>query len=200
MKNIIILIIMLLCSSGNADKENTSKNTETFLYIYKKAITYPYINQKLASRYAYVIMRHSEKYNLDPKMIARQIEQETHFRYWRISNKQAYGAMQVTPYFYEYLIWHIPVDRGRLAKHIDKKKIKNFRKYFLRIDYNIEMGCYVMRGHINKYTNISLALVAYNHGEGTDYFENCLSNGVPKNNKYVNKIIGNSIDKMRIIN
>lgn len=105
-------------------------------------------------KYSQSIYKYSEKYDLDPYFVAAVIKAESNFNANAVSNKNAYGLMQVT------------ASTGLWIA--EKMKLKDFEvdKLF-QPEYNISMGCWYLKDLKKEFDgNMDLVLAAYNGGRG----------------------------------
>lgn len=105
-------------------------------------------------KYSNYITKYSEKYELDPYLVAAVIKTESNFDEGAKSNKNAYGLMQITP------------DTAEWAA--EKMDIKNFNIKMLKDpEFNISMGCWYLNNLREEFNgDIELVLAAYNGGRG----------------------------------
>lgn len=105
-------------------------------------------------KYSDYIIKYSKVYNIDPYLAAAVVKTESNFDEYAISNKDAYGLMQITP------------DTARWAAQ--KMNIYGFTMNMLMTpEFNIKMGCWYindLNGEFNG--NINVMLAAYNGGRG----------------------------------
>lgn len=105
-------------------------------------------------QYSNYIVKYANEYNVDPYLIAAVIKAESNFDEAAISNKNAYGLMQITP---------------ETAKWAAKKMgISDFSVDMLMTpEFNIKMGCWYINDLKNEFNgNIEVVLAAYNGGRG----------------------------------
>ena len=93
-----------------------------------------------------VVFRKSQEHKVDPNLIMGLIEIESNFKRYAVSNKGAYGLMQIN-----YKVW-----KNELS--IDPEKIFN-------IDYNIDLGIKILKRYLKVAKgDIMRALHLYNNG------------------------------------
>lgn len=104
--------------------------------------------------YPEYIVKYSQKYKLDPYLVAAVIKTESNFDEGAKSNKNAYGLMQITP------------DTAQWAA--EKMNIYNFKTQMLyNPEFNIRMGCWYLDNLKEEFkNNMELVLAAYNGGRG----------------------------------
>jgi soluble lytic murein transglycosylase-like protein len=143
-----------------------------------------------AERYKQVILSNAEKYNLDPLLILQVIKVESRFKWWARSGKDALGPMQVMPRYWKHLLYRIADDEL-------KKKLMIYGpqdKYFQRIGYGVQAGCYILRHYINNNDgNVMLALIDYGYGPNTRAKRRAVSRGLVyiRELDYIKKVIYN---------
>jgi soluble lytic murein transglycosylase len=100
------------------------------------------------------IIKYSQKYNLDPCLVAAVIKTESNFNEKAKSSKNAYGLMQITP------------DTARWAA--EKMSVNNFTTEMLYDpEFNIMMGCWYLNNLKEEFGgNLEIVLAAYNGGRG----------------------------------
>lgn len=100
------------------------------------------------------IMVYSQRYDVEPHLVAAVIRAESNFKQDAISHKDASGLMQIMP---ETALW--------IAKSM---KLKNFEvEQSYDPEINIAMGCWYLNYLKNEFDgNIDLVLAAYNGGPG----------------------------------
>lgn len=126
-----------------------------------------------SERYYECIIKYSKQYHLDPVIIAKQIETESHFNHLAVSRKEAYGCSQIRVKYWDHLLYLI--DNGNLGRYLRQKPTKICHiRYFFRIGYCIEVQSYIMSYLLKKYGSYELALVAYLHGENSKVFLKCV--------------------------
>lgn len=105
-------------------------------------------------KYSKYIIKYSQKYNLDPYLVAAVIKTESNFIEDAKSNKNAKGLMQITP------------DTAEWAA--EKMGIKGFKEEMLSDpEFNIRMGCWYLNNLKEEFDdNIEVVLAAYNGGRG----------------------------------
>jgi soluble lytic murein transglycosylase-like protein len=179
MKTIIILpILATLYAPYNGPTEY-----DIFTDYVIKACTKSRIEGKFIARYIEVIYHRARQYGLDPLLIAKQINVESHFCWWRFT-AVAYGPMMVSPRYWSHVLYL--VDSGKLGKHLLKQDKPDYRKYLKRIDYNIEAGCYIMSNLYAKYGNYKIALLRYAY-KNKAFKKHCKK---PNEAQYIKKIYG----------
>ena len=110
-------------------------------------VLYPY-------NYQQAIVEHSEKYSLDPKLVAAVIKAESNFYVFAKSKKGALGLMQITP------------STGKwIAKKLGYEKFDEEMLY--NPETNIRFGCWYI-DYLSKHYDYNFKYVfsAYNGGEG----------------------------------
>lgn len=107
---------------------------------------YPY-------KYSNYIIEYSKQNNLDPLFVAAVIKTESNFNENALSNKNAYGLMQITA---ETAQWSS-----------SKMGIVDFKLDMLKDpEYNIKIGCWYLNNLDKEFNNFDLVLAAYNGGRG----------------------------------
>lgn len=118
------------------------------------------INAKNIARYFFpikysdYIVKYSERYDLDPYLVAAVIKTESNFQEKAKSNKNAYGLMQIT---------------GNTAEWAaEKMEISHFSTVMLyEPEFNIKMGCWYLDNLRDEFDdNMEVVLAAYNGGRG----------------------------------
>jgi soluble lytic murein transglycosylase len=104
--------------------------------------------------YSAHIEKYSQKYNLNPYLVAAVIKAESNFKPEAKSPKDAYGLMQIT------------ASTGQWAAK--EMKIDSFAVNQLKEpEYNIRMGCWYLDNLKKEFDgNMELVLAAYNGGRG----------------------------------
>lgn len=170
-KVIIVIILLILMISFFLWRDNLLK------LIYPKT-------------YRNIVEENAEKYNIDENLIFAIIKAESDFNEKAISNKNAIGLMQ--------LMEKTAIEVAQNNKiEIDTEKIKEELSEAYK---NIEIGTCYLSILIEKYTNIEVAITAYNAGIGT--VDNWIQKGIIKKdgtnienvpyketNNYVRKIL-----------
>ncbi len=101
------------------------------------------------------IIEYSEKYEVDPAMVASIIHVESKFRDGAVSNKNAYGLMQITEQTFEFITENTELTRDDFAD------INN-------VDVNIMAGTWYYHYLLEQFNgNEQNALCAYNAGPNT---------------------------------
>lgn len=105
-------------------------------------------------RYSEFIGKYSEKYNLNPYLVAAVINTESDFKPDAKSSKNAYGLMQITPSTAEWA-----------AKEMKLEKFST--EMLMEPEFNIRMGCWYIDNLKKEFnSNMDLVLAAYNGGRG----------------------------------
>jgi len=105
-------------------------------------------------KYENQIVKYSKRYNVDPHLVAAVIRAESNFNEKAVSNRGAYGLMQIMP---DTALW--------IAQNMKLKDFKEEKLYDTEI--NIAMGCWYINNLNNEFNgNIDLVLAAYNGGRG----------------------------------
>ena len=135
-----------------------------FCFIFKDVIL-KMIYQK---NYEEIIVKYSEKYQVDENLVFAIIKTESNFDKDVISNKGAVGLMQLMT---------------NTAKEVALKNnieldVNNIEQDLLTPEKNIEIGTKYIGMMIQKYGNIQVALAAYNAGTGT--VDNWIEKGIIK--------------------
>lgn len=132
MKLIVVFILNLILYAGSIASD------EVYRYINKEVT-----GQKEAEYIYRDVVRFSEKYSVDPKLVVSVIKIESDFNFQTISSKGAIGLMQVMPV------------------HFRKSEVG------MNISVNLKVGIRELaRCLMNNDGDISLALAMYNAGEG----------------------------------
>ena len=114
---------------------------------YKLFLTYTH-----PIKYQTEIIEMSEKYNLEPRLVASLINVESSYKENAKSNKNAIGLMQ------------IKLDTANYIAKLNNKKEVNENELFIPTT-NIEFGCMYLEYLSKKFDNIYTVLAAYNAGE-----------------------------------
>ncbi|WP_052447359.1 lytic transglycosylase domain-containing protein [Clostridium polynesiense] len=118
-------------------------------------ILIPYIlyNGVYPYKYKEQINKYSEQNNLDPLLVLSVIKAESNFKPNALSNKGAYGLMQITE------------NTGKDVA--EELKINDFTAESLfEPEWNIRFGTWYLNSLIKEFKNIEVALAAYNGGMG----------------------------------
>lgn len=104
-------------------------------------------------KYSENIFYYSNKYNLDPYLVAAIIKAESNCNSNAVSSKNALGLMQITPETGKWIAGQI--------------KIKDFNiKRLYEPELNISMGCWYLDNLRYEFKDIELVIAAYNAGRG----------------------------------
>jgi len=132
----------------------------------------------------------SELYNVDKVLIASVINAESSFKPNAVSNKGAIGLMQVMPSTGEWVAKKMSVEWGDEILYDPRT--------------NILIGTYYLNYLLNKFNDVTTALIAYNAGEGkvavwlsendTTTLTSC---PYPVTNRYVKKVM-NGLDFYKV--
>ena len=123
-----------------------------FLIVFKNKllkIIYP-------KTYAEVVSVYGEKYGVDENLIFAVIKAESNFNKNAVSNKGAIGLMQLMEETAKDV-----VNKNNMQFNYD-----NLKEELLNVDNNINVGTMYLKGLLDRYKNIELAVVAYNAGIG----------------------------------
>ena len=121
-----------------------------------------------ARMYADAVVRYSKKYNLNSKLIARQIFRESYYNYkLRHPRSGAAGCCQITPM----------IEFDRLYKQTENyNDLVPVRQQYYYIYPSIEVMCMLMSNYNAKYKSYNIALIAYWAGPSSKeinyYFKN----------------------------
>jgi soluble lytic murein transglycosylase len=138
-------------------------------------------------KYEENIIKYSQRYNINPCLVAAIIRAESNFNEKAVSHRGAYGLMQIMP---DTAMW--------IAQRMELKEFKVENLYDTEI--NIAMGCwYIDNLNCEFNGNIDLVLAAYNGGPGnvekwlknSEYSEDGKTlNNIPfeETDKYVKKV------------
>jgi soluble lytic murein transglycosylase len=138
-------------------------------------------------KYENNIVKYAERYNIEPCLVAAVIRAESNFNENAVSNRGAYGLMQIMP---DTALW--------IAQKMELKDFKVEKLYDTEI--NIAMGCWYIDNLNTEFNgNIDLVLAAYNGGRGNvqkwlknrEYSEDGKKlNNIPfeETDKYVKKV------------
>jgi len=101
-----------------------------------------------------LIIKYSQRYNVNPCLIAAVIRAESNFDEKAVSHRGAYGLMQIMP---DTALW--------ISENM-KLKSFNLEKLYDN-EINIAMGCWYINNLNNEFNgNTELVLAAYNGGRG----------------------------------
>ena len=107
-------------------------------------------------KYENFVENYSTKYEVDKNLIYAIIKAESNLNQQAVSNKEAKGLMQLMPQTAE-----------DIAKKLDIEVTKEeISKKLLEPEFNINLGTKYISNLLAKYSNIELALTAYNAGSG----------------------------------
>lgn len=105
-------------------------------------------------RYEEIVGKEANEYDLDPALVYAVIRAESSFRKEVVSNKGAYGLMQITEPTFEWL----------------QTKMQDGETYTVedlyRPEVNIRYGCKLLSILLGQYSSTETALCAYNAGMG----------------------------------
>ncbi|MGV8984194.1 lytic transglycosylase domain-containing protein [Clostridium sp.] len=105
-------------------------------------------------KYEANIVKYSQRYKVDPCLVAAVIKAESNFNGKAVSNRGAYGLMQIMP---DTGLW--------IAGNMELKNYKVEKLYDNEI--NIAMGCWYINNLNTEFNgDIELVLAAYNGGRG----------------------------------
>ena len=105
-------------------------------------------------KYENQIVKYSQRYNVDPCLVAAVIKAESNFNEKAISNTGAYGLMQIMP---DTALW--------IAKNMKLEDFKEEQSFDTEI--NIAMGCWYIHDLNSEFNgDLELVLAAYNGGRG----------------------------------
>lgn len=135
-----------------------------FCFIFKDVIL-KMIYQK---NYEEIIVKYSEKYQVDENLIFAIIKTESNFDKDVSSNKGAVGLMQLMT----------DTAKEVALKNDIELDVNNIEQDLLNPEKNIEIGTKYAEMMIKKYENIQVALAAYNAGTGT--VDNWIEKGIIK--------------------
>lgn len=123
-----------------------------FLIVFKNKllkIIYP-------KTYAEIVSVYGEKYGVDENLIFAVIKAESNFNKNAVSSKGAIGLMQLMEETAKDV-----VNKSNMQFSYD-----NLKEELLNVDNNINVGTMYLKGLLDRYKNIELAVVAYNAGIG----------------------------------
>ena len=107
-------------------------------------------------KYENFVENYSTKYEVDKNLIYAIIKAESNFNQQAVSNKEAKGLMQLMPQTAEDIAKKLDIE-------VPKEEIS---KKLLEPEFNINLGTKYISNLLAKYSNIELALTAYNAGSG----------------------------------
>ncbi|MBU3181308.1 lytic transglycosylase domain-containing protein [Clostridium psychrophilum] len=108
---------------------------------------YPLKNENL-------IIKYSQRYNVDPCLVAAVIRAESNFDGSAVSHRGAYGLMQIMPDTAQWIAINMKLKNFNVEKLYDN-------------EINIAMGCWYLNNLNNEFSgDIELELAAYNGGRG----------------------------------
>lgn len=138
-------------------------------------------------KYENNIVKYSQRYNINPCLVAAVIRAESNFNEKAVSHRGAYGLMQIMP---DTAVW--------IAQKMELKDFKVENLYDTEV--NIAMGCWYIDNLNSEFNgDIDLVLAAYNGGRGNvqkwlknrEYSEDGKKlNNIPfeETDKYVKKV------------
>jgi len=121
-------------------------------------------------KYREYILTASQKFDIDPELIASVINAESSFRRHAVSKKGAVGLMQLLPTTAEWVVGHNDFDLT------DPKT-------------NIMIGVQYLRYLLDKFGDTKTALMAYNAGPGRVQTWNNESDIYPVTKRYVETVL-----------
>jgi len=160
---ILILIILILLSLTNLSISSDHLDESVIKNIYR-SIKYlnSDIDDTITSQISLRILYNSKKHNIPWYMIVSIINIESEFNK-KAKNNKCYGLMQIN-----------------ISAHKDKlKKLKLQTRDLFYIKHNIDLGCIILKEHINNTKNLNKALKRYS-GNDSKY--------VKKINQTISKI------------
>ena len=111
-----------------------------------KKYLYPYKYKEIVDKYSY-------EYNLDPFLVLAVIKTESNFNTYAESSKGAKGLMQIMDSTGEWIGSKVEIDKFNANMLYDP-------------EINIEFGCWYLNSLLKEFSDLSLALAAYNGGSG----------------------------------
>ncbi|MCB2292509.1 lytic transglycosylase domain-containing protein [Clostridium algoriphilum] len=100
------------------------------------------------------IIKYSQRYDVDPCLVAAVIRAESNFDGNAVSHRGAYGLMQIMPDTAQWIATNMKLKKFNVDKLYDN-------------EINIAMGCWYIHNLNNEFNgNIDLVLAAYNGGRG----------------------------------
>ena len=111
-----------------------------------KKYLYPYKYKEIVDKYSY-------EYNLDPFLVLAVIKTESNFNTDAESSKGAKGLMQIMDSTGEWIGSKVEIDKFNANMLYDP-------------EINIEFGCWYLNSLLKEFSDLSLALAAYNGGSG----------------------------------
>lgn len=119
-----------------------------------------YYSFRLVEIYQKEIYRLCKEHDYNPALLIAQIDQESDFNFYAVSDAGAHGCMQIMP-CWDHLYYRIP----GLPKYIKKYGIERYR---YRVPYNLYVGIQIMKYLIRKNDgSIDMALLEYSHRRAT---------------------------------
>jgi len=104
-------------------------------------------------KYRDLVIKYSERYNLDPYLVLAVIKAESSFRHTAVSRKNARGLMQIT--------------EGTGKWSAEKIGLKDYTTDMLfDPEVNINIGCWYLSWLYDEFGDTDLVLAAYNAGSG----------------------------------
>lgn len=135
-----------------------------FLVLISLGIIFLYNNYLYPLNYKNEILAYSEKYDVEPYLIASIINSESKFNKKAISSKGAVGLMQIMPKTGQWVIEKISGEILELNVIYDKNSNSGI---LLNAEDNIKIGTYYLSYLLKKFSDLNVAICAYNAGEGT---------------------------------
>ena len=159
-------------------------SVDTRQYIFNTVTKY---RPSVAQRYTDVIIEMADKYKLDPLLVLQVIKVESRFKWWAKSEKGALGPMQVMPDYWRHILYRFN-DKILYAKLM----ISPSDKYFKRIGYGTEAGCYVLRYYLDVHDqDLLLALISYGYRHSVVRKAQRKGMGYITNLDYIKKVVFN---------
>lgn len=112
-----------------------------------------YVNIRYPIRYIGIITENTAKYGMEPSLICAVIHTESKFNSLALSNKGASGLMQVTKNTADWIASEMDIEDYSYDQIFEP-------------EMNIKIGCYYIDKLLHGYSDLDVALAAYNAGSG----------------------------------
>jgi len=168
-KKIISLTNILINNRNLSDSTMYAKELDTNLIKEYLMTINNKMYQSMADYIVNSILKASRKYHIDPELILAIIRTESNGDPFIVSNKNAFGLMQVRPFnSQKKSVWY---------DELENLKIISRKKDLYDPKNNVMAGCYVLhKYYMNSKGNLKIALKKYNGSSNNVYYEKVIKN------------------------